>query len=238
MSAKATHFRNRVVRKLAKPLGVDHQFSVANSALTNGTVERMIPEYIHGVKAMLNERGWPLSEWIVVLPAVQWALNTTWRKRLQTTPYHVMMGREPGTAFTALIEGDDERFPCSPIDETILQQLVVSGGHEEELLAGVQQRIDADYRQHRARGSCLKTLPYFTVGNFVLVSRVSKQGKHRTLVSTWTGPRRVTTDDKAHVYAVQHLATGELRDVHVARMRFCADDHLDITGELLKILQQ
>ena len=77
-SDNATHFGNRVVRKLAKALGVEHRFSVANSAWTNGTVERMMCEVIHGAKAMLNEEGRPLSEWVVVLPAVQWALNTVW----------------------------------------------------------------------------------------------------------------------------------------------------------------
>ena len=45
-------------------------------------------------------------------------------------------------------------------------------------------------------------------------------------------------DNNEHVYAVQHLVTAELRDVHVARMRFYADDQLDITGELLKVFQQ
>jgi len=65
-----------------------------------------------------------------------------------------------------------------------------------------------------------KTLPHFTVGDYVLVARVSRQGKHRKLMSTWTGPWRVANDDKEHVYAVQHLVTAELRDVHVARMRF------------------
>ena len=49
---------------------------MANSAWTNGTVERMMREVIHGVKAMLNEGERPLSEWVVVLPVVQWALNT------------------------------------------------------------------------------------------------------------------------------------------------------------------
>ena len=39
-------------------------------------------------------------------------------------------------------------------------------------------------------------------------------------MSTWTGPWRVANDDKEHVYAVQHLVTAELRDIHVARMRF------------------
>ena len=175
----------------------------------------------------------------MVLPAVQWALNTTWRRRLQTTPYHVMMGREPRTAFTAVIEGDDEGFQFSPIDENRLQQLVVSlVDTQEELLAGVLQDVDADRLHHRARGSRGKTLPRFTVGDNVLVTRVSKQGKHRTLMSTWTGPWRVANDDREHVYAVLHLATGELRDVHVAKKRFHADGQLEIRGELLKVFQQ
>ena len=76
VSDNATHFRNCVVRKLVKALGVDHRFSVANSAWTNGTVERMMREGTHGAKAMLNVGRRPLSEWVVVLPAVQWALNT------------------------------------------------------------------------------------------------------------------------------------------------------------------
>ena len=32
-----------------------------------------------------------------------------------------------------------------------------------------------------------KTLPRLTVGDCVLVARVSRQGKHRKLMSTWTG---------------------------------------------------
>ena len=96
-------FRIRVVPKLVKALSVEHRFSVANSAWTNGTVERMMRKGVHGAKATL-------SEWVVVLPAVQWALENAWWKRLQTAPCHVMMGREPRSAFTALIERDDEGF--------------------------------------------------------------------------------------------------------------------------------
>ena len=77
VSDNAIYFRNHVVRKLAKELGVEHWFSVANSAWTNGTVERMVREVTHEAKTMLIEEGRPLSEWVVVLPAVQWALNTT-----------------------------------------------------------------------------------------------------------------------------------------------------------------
>ena len=75
VSDNATHFRNRVVRKLENALGVEHRFSVVNSAWTNGTVERMMREAIHGEKAMLNEGSRLFSEWVMVLPTVQWALN-------------------------------------------------------------------------------------------------------------------------------------------------------------------
>ena len=37
---------------------------------------------------------------------------------------------------------------------------------------------------------------------------------------------------------MQHLVTAELRDVHVARMRFYAGDQLEISGELLKVFDQ
>ena len=39
------------------------------------------------------------------------------------------------------------------------------------------------------------------------------------------------------MYVLQHLVPAELRDVRVARMRFYADDKLEITGELGKVFQ-
>ena len=53
-------------------------------------------------------------------------------------------------------------------------------------------------------------------------------------MNTWTGPWRVANDHKERVYAVQHLVTAELRDVHVARIRF-TDEKLEITDELRKV---
>ena len=206
---------------------------------TNGTVERMMREVIHGANTMFNEGRRPLNEWVVVLPAVQWALNMAWRRRVQATPYHVMMVREPRTASTALTEGDDDGFQLSPIDEERLQKLVVSlADTQEELLAGVLPRVNADRRHHRARGTRGKTLPRFTVGDYVLVGRPSRQGKDPKLMSTWTRPWRVANDDEEHAYTVQHFVTAELRDVHMARMRLYADDQLEITGEVLKVFQQ
>ena len=98
-------------------------------------------------------------------------------------------------AFTALIEGDNEGFQFSPIDEDRLQQLVVSlVDTQEELWAGVLQRVDADPRHHRERGCRGKNLPHFKVSDYVLVARVSRQGKYRKLMSTWTGTWRARSN--------------------------------------------
>ena len=72
-----------------------------------------------------------------------------------------------------------------------------------------------------------QTLPHFTVGDYVLVARESRQIKHRKLMSTWIGPWRNANDDKEHVDAVQHLVTAELRDVHAAGVRFYDNDKLE-----------
>ena len=151
--------------------------------------------------------------------------------------YHVMWGREPSTSFTALIEGHDYSFPFSPIDEDSWQQLVVFlVNTQEDLLAGVLQCVDSDLCHHRVRGGRSNTLPHFTMGDYVRGARVSRQGKHRKFMSTWTTLWRVANDDKEDVYTVQHLVIAELHDVRVARIRFYADDQLDITGEL-KVFQ-
>ena len=95
----------------------------------------------------------------------------------------------------------------------------------------------ARFEQHCVWERC-KTLPHCTVGDYVLVARVSRQGERRKLMSTWIGPWRVANNDKEHVYAVQHLVIAELRNVHVVRMRFNADTQFEITGELLKAFHQ
>ena len=70
----------------AQRLGIQHRFSVANNTWTNGTVERMMREILKTAQAVLNECRRPLSEWIVTVPDIHWALNTSWRKRLGASP--------------------------------------------------------------------------------------------------------------------------------------------------------
>ncbi|OWZ08102.1 hypothetical protein PHMEG_00019407 [Phytophthora megakarya] len=72
----------------------------------------------------------------------------------------------------------------------------------------------------------------FDVGDYVLRSRVDdKQGNK--LHVTWTGPHIVVRAD-AHSFRVRHLVTGDESDVHASRLKFYADNSLNITEELLE----
>lgn len=52
-------------------------------------------------RSILVEQRGEASEWVDVLPAVQWVLNTAFR-RYGSTPYHVIFGRAPRTSFSVL----------------------------------------------------------------------------------------------------------------------------------------
>ena len=47
-----------------------------------------------------------------------------------------------------------------------------------------------------------------------MVASVRRPGSMPKLVSTWTGPWRIVTADKVHVYGVTNIVTGEVKDVH------------------------
>lgn len=55
-------------------------------------------------------------------------------------------------------------------------------------------------------------------------------------MSTWTEPWRVVSvADSQHVYGAEDIATGERKEVHLARMSSYADELLAVTAELLGV---
>ena len=92
VSETATHFKNTILIRLREALQVDHKFAVAYSPRSNGTCERMVKDVVRALRSILLEQRQAVSEWVDVLPAVQWALNTAYRRRYDSTPYRVMFG--------------------------------------------------------------------------------------------------------------------------------------------------
>ena len=62
VSDGAPHFKNETLKLVAAKLGASHRFSVAYSSWINGTVERMNLEVVRTFRAVMSERGRPLSE--------------------------------------------------------------------------------------------------------------------------------------------------------------------------------
>ncbi|CAM9928025.1 unnamed protein product, partial [Sphacelaria rigidula] len=102
VSDTTTDFKNAILARLRELLHVDHQFAVASSPCSNSTCKRIAKEVLRALRSILLEQRRAVSEWVDVLPAVQWALNTAHRHPYGSTPYHVMFGRAPRTPFSVL----------------------------------------------------------------------------------------------------------------------------------------
>ena len=100
VSDGAPDFKNETLKLVAAKLEASHRFSVAHSPWSNGTVERMNLEVVRTFRAATSERGRPLLGWPDAIYAVQFALNSAYRKRMGATPFQLMTGRVPRTAFS------------------------------------------------------------------------------------------------------------------------------------------
>ena len=80
--------------------------------------------------------------------------------------------------------------------------------------------------------SSFGSMPSFEVEDYVLVARVRKLDSAPQLVTTWTGQRHVVSDGSPHVYDVKNMVTGEAKEVHVVRMRACADSPLAVGADV------
>ena len=107
---------------------------------------------------------------------------------------------------------------------------------QQGLYKVVEERVKKN-REKQRQAASRGQLPNFATGDYLMVARVRRPGSTPKLVSTWTGPWRIVTADKAHVYGVQNIITGEANDVRVARLRFYADKDLEMTATLKEVLQ-
>ncbi|GMF19656.1 unnamed protein product [Phytophthora fragariaefolia] len=72
----------------------------------------------------------------------------------------------------------------------------------------------------------------FSVGDYVLRSRVDEKLHANKLRIMWVGPYRVVGSAE-YYFTVEHLVNGSTMDVHPSRLKLYADDSLNVTKELL-----
>ena len=69
------------------------------------------------------------------------------------------------------------------------------------------------------------------------MARVRRPGSTPKLVSTWTGPWQTVTADMVHVYGVQNIVKGEVKDEHVVNLQFYAVKDLVMTAAVKEVFQ-
>ena len=83
----------------------------------------MVKEVVRSLRSILLEQRVAVSEWVDVLPAVPWVLNTAFRPSYDSTPYHVMFGRAPRTSFSVLANSSAGEWNCDVLDDQIKRAL-------------------------------------------------------------------------------------------------------------------
>ena len=154
-------------------------------------------------------------------------------RKVRLYPVSCHVRRAPRVALSTLASSTGQDWQVDVLDEKALRAKVQSVvAAQSQLHKEVLDKVQANRGKQRVTAS-RGSLPIFFVGDYVLVARVRRSGsKPKLLMMTWTGPWRVLIAQRSHMYGVQNIVSGEVRGVHVARMRFYAGAALEITAEL------
>ena len=85
-----------------------------------------------------------------MLPAVQWELNTAFRPRCGSTPFHVMFGRAPRTSFSVLANSSAREWNYDVLDDDqIKRELKGVLELQQQFHVQVQERVVAERERRR-----------------------------------------------------------------------------------------
>lgn len=202
VSDTASYFKNGTLAKLTNLLGIDHRYAVANSPWTNGSMESIMKEILRIFKVLLVDYRCSVNDWERFVPMVQWALNSIQRERLECSPLEAWFGRSPTSLMASLVRNHHFVVDIVPIKGHDLRLLISSLASKIDRMHKMVITTVTNVRAERRHRESRRNIPYFAVGEFVLVARVSQPKRSSKLISTWTGPWRVTDASKEHLYQV------------------------------------
>jgi transposase InsO family protein len=233
ISDQGSHFKNKVIEELSKLLQTKHHFTTAYTPWANGTVERVNRDLLEVLIATLKELKKSTEEWPDVVAQIEFVLNHTERVGLAGhSPVEIHGGVKPSKAMDVIFDTQKLEIVSAPITKAIQSKY-------EQLLASLtkmHKKVDAKKEKtrrtkHRRKVSQQTQLPNFHKGDYVLWSQVD-QKHHDKLQVRWTGPFRITQILSDYVYVIEHLITGEKKEVHCTRLRFYSDKGLKVTEEI------
>jgi transposase InsO family protein len=236
VSDQGTHFKNQLIEDLQRVLGANHHFTTARCPWANGTVERAMREVLRCARVLLSEWQMSTTQWNKVSSVIQMVMNQS--------PLKSLGGVSPITAFTGL-------KPMSPIDKVVatvdeiksstLQELQESRKFNLERLQEAMENLHkyistrSGATRKSAKGKQQGKMANFEIGDYVLYANVWTESKNK-LLTKWNGPAMVTGTSSPWIYVIKNLVTGEEREAHASRLKFYADDSLELTGEFMSMV--
>ena len=90
LSDQGTQFLSNEFQELLQSYGIHHTVTSSYHPETNGMIERMHATINTMIRSTIAEGG----EWRTKLPAISWALRTTFHRTLGSTPFRAAFGRD------------------------------------------------------------------------------------------------------------------------------------------------
>ncbi|ETV97426.1 hypothetical protein H310_09756 [Aphanomyces invadans] len=236
VSDQGTHFKNQVIAELQHVLGAHHHFITARCPWANGTVEVVMRMLLKLFRACLSEWRMATTQWSEIHLVVMLILNQLPSPSLgNVAPVTAMSGRPamspldtialPGLTKSATLEVINE----SQRDNIDKARAALNAMHKVVAETNAKKRAQARKSHDAKRGV---QMAQFVVGDYVLYQDVwmHKRAKLRT---TWCGPAVVTNVASNWVYDVRNLVTGEQRPAHAIRLKFYADEDLQLSEDFI-----
>jgi hypothetical protein len=235
VSDRGSHFKNRIVAGVKSALHAQHHLTTAYCPWANGSVERVCREVLRACRALFSEFRMLTTEWPAVSPLIQSPLNNSPYARLGgLAPSEVLLNVRADSPLRT-IAPDLEHSPMSFSDiraEQILHMNTLKRAVEEMHHTVRSTATTRRAASLNAKNSTHAVVPNFDVGDFVLVARQVSHAADK-LTRRCLGPQRVVKVISEWVYSVEDLRHGEVQDVDATRLRYYADEKLNVDADLI-----
>ena len=206
VSDQGSHFKNKVVAQLNSMMHSKHEFTVAYSPWSNGTIEIIVKDMKKVCKSLLLEFKLKPSNVNSLLPLIQFALNHSPREdKANLAPITIFTGLRPSSNLDSLISPLTQGgFSRNPMTMEELQKMTKElQSSMDRMHKTVFDSVSTKREQNRKRrlNSRATRAINFGLGDYVLVA-LPERVHPKKMDIKWSGPYQIVSVVNDYVYEV------------------------------------